>query len=270
MWPRHIIIRYDFVSSSIVDAIIWAITHASNCLIQGALLCEEDRADEAMECLEEALRIREIHYGEEHESCADTMQWMGNLLRKHGDPSEALDYFKFALSIKQNRLGNDDIDVANTLFNTAVLLDDIEKYDLSLVAYQEALRIRKLVLGDNNQEIADTLLCIGNVATVVESHEEALECYKESMTIREALIRESDPCAETIDDSLLFISNPISLNEDLYAQYDSLSQCCEEALPLTKLIQGGNHPDVCTLLNRMGEIYKKLYDWDNAIGSYQG
>ena len=27
-----------------------------------------------MECLEEALRIRELHYGEEHESCADTMQ----------------------------------------------------------------------------------------------------------------------------------------------------------------------------------------------------
>ena len=70
---------------------------------QGALLCEEDRAEEAMECLEEALRIRELHYGEEHVSCADTMQWMGNLLRKHGDPSDALDYFKFALSIKQKR-----------------------------------------------------------------------------------------------------------------------------------------------------------------------
>ena len=50
-----------------------------------------------MEYLEEALRIRELHYGEEHESCADTMQWLGNLMRQYGDPSDALDYFKFAL-----------------------------------------------------------------------------------------------------------------------------------------------------------------------------
>lgn len=223
-----------------------------------------------MECLEEALRIREIHYGEEHESCADTMQWMGNLLRKHGDPSEALDYFKFALSIKQKRLGSDDIDVANTLFNTAVLLDDIEKYELSLVAYKEALRIRKLVLGDKNQEVADTLFCIGNVATVMENHEEALGFYKESIEIREAFIRDNDPFADKFDDSLLFISNPIPLQPELQIQYERLSQCCEEALPLTKLIMGTNHPDVCDLLNRMGEVYKKLHDWDNAIGSFQG
>ncbi len=120
-------------------------------------MCEEVRAEEAMECLEEALCIREIHYGEEHESCADTMQWMCNCLRKHGDPLDALDYFKFALSIKRQRLGIDHFDLANTLFNTAVLLEDIEKIDLSLVAYKEALRIRKLVLGDTNQEVADTL-----------------------------------------------------------------------------------------------------------------
>ncbi|KAL7554747.1 hypothetical protein ACHAWF_018279 [Thalassiosira exigua] len=236
---------------------------------KGALLCEEDRAEEAMECLEEALRIREIHYGEEHESCADTMQWMGNLLRKHGDPSEALEYFKFALSIKQKRLGGDDIDVANTLFNTAVLLDDIEKYELSLVAYKEALRIRKLHLGEKNQEVADTLFCMGNVATVMENHDDALRFYTESIEIREELIRNDDPL-DNNGDTLLFISNPTSPHSDLLLQYEKLGQSYEEALPLTKLIEGTNHPSVCNLLNRMGEVYIKLQDWDMAIGSFQG
>ena len=223
-----------------------------------------------MECLEEALRIRELHYGEEHESCADTMQWMGNLLRKHGDPSDALDYFKFALSIKQKRLSSDDIDVANTLFNTAVLLDDIEKYELSLVAYKEALRIRKLVLGDKNQEVADTLFCMGNVDTVLENHKDALGYYNESIEIREALLHDVDPHAKDFDDTFLFISNPTSPRLDVLSQYEGLNQCFEEALPLTKLIMGANHPDVCNLLNRMGEVYLKLHDWDNAIGSFQG
>lgn len=246
------------------------LSHCQCVYLQGALLCEEDRGDEAMECLEEALRIREIHYGEEHESCADTMQWMGNCLRKYGDPSEALDYFKFALSIKRKMLGSDDIDVANTLFNTAVLLDDIEKYELSLVAYTEALRIRKLVLGKKNQEVADTLFCMGNVATVLENHQSALAYYNESIEIMEEVILNDDNVANGSGVTLLFLSNPISLRPNLESCYKKLIQCFEEALPLTKLILGTNHSKVGDLLRRMGEIYMKLHDWDNAIGSFQG
>ncbi|KAL3792663.1 hypothetical protein HJC23_009391 [Cyclotella cryptica] len=237
---------------------------------KGALLCEAERSDEAMECLEEALRIRELHYGEEHESCADTMQWMGNLLRKYGDPSDALDYFKFSLRIKQTRLGADHIDVANTLFNTAVLLDDVEKYELSLIAYKEACRIRKLVLGEKSRDVADTLFCLGNVATAMEKHEEALEYFNESISILEALIKGDDMYCEEKEDCLLFVSHPYSMNPGLLMQYQKLIQCFEEVLPLTKLIFGTNHEDVCKLLIRMGDVYRKLHDWDNAIGSFQG
>ena len=141
---------------------------------------------------------------------------------------------------------------------------------LSLIAYKEALRIRKIVLGENDKEVADTLFCMGNVATIMESHEEALGFYKESIEIREALIKEEDPSANEVDDSLLFIETPSSTRPDLLVQYQKLNQCFEEALPLTKLIMGSNHSDVCDLLNRMGEVYRKLHDWDNAIGSFQG
>lgn len=223
-----------------------------------------------MASLEEALRIREFHYGEEHESCADTMQWMGNCLRKHGDALEALEYFKFALSIKRKMLGSDDIDVANTLFNTAVLLDDMEKFELSLVAYTEAMRIRKLVLGEKNQEVADTLFCMGNVATVLENHQSALAYYNESIEIIEAAIPDDNPFAQESNAKLLFLSNPNSLRPDMESKYKRLNQCYEEALPLTKLILGSNHPKVGELLFRMGEIYMNLHDWDNAIGSFQG
>ncbi len=67
--------------------------------MQGSLLYEEDRADKALKYLEEGLCIRELRYGEEHESCADTMQWMGNLMRKHGEASNPLDYFKFYVEL---------------------------------------------------------------------------------------------------------------------------------------------------------------------------
>ena len=195
---------------------------------------------------------------------------MGNLLRKHGDPSDALDYFKFALRIKQATLGSDDIDVANTLFNTAVLLDDLEKFELSLVAYKEALRIRKLVLGDQSQEVADTLFCMGNVATAMEKHAEALGYFKESIELMEMLIKKAVPSINEKDDTLLFIFNPPSIPSALKTQYEKLNQAYEEALPLTKLIMGSDHANVCEILTRMGDLYKMLHDWDNAIGSFQG
>lgn len=195
---------------------------------------------------------------------------MGNLLRKHGDPSDALDYFKFALRIKQATLGSDDIDVANTLFNTAVLLDDLGKFELSLVAYKEALRIRKLVLGEKSQEVADTLFCMGNVATAMEKHSEALGFFNDSIDLMEALIQEAGPLINQEDDTLLFIFNPPSIPIALKAQYETLNHAYEEALPLTKLILGSDHANVGAILTRMGDIYKILNDWDNAIGSLQG
>ena len=167
-------------------------------------------------------------------------------------------------------MGADHIDVANTLFNTAVLLDDVEKYDLSLIAYKEACRIRKLVLGTKSSDFGDTLFCLGNVATAMGNNLEALGYFNEAIEILEELIEFDEKYADENDDSLLFITHPYSLKPGLLLQYQKLNKCLEEVLPLTKLLVGSNHHDVCKLLNRMGGVYKKLHDWDNAIGSFQG
>ena len=75
-----------------------------------------------MFCLDEALRIRTFHHGEVHVHCADTQQWMGNVMREWGDHEESLGHFKNALRIKKCGLGSDHIDVADALFNMAVVL----------------------------------------------------------------------------------------------------------------------------------------------------
>ena len=109
------------------------------------------------------------------------------------------------------------------------------------------------------------------MATVVDNQEDALCNFKESIEIRESLIQGDSPSdGREVGDTLLFISNPSSSDPNLLHQYEKLNQSFEEALPLTKLIMGTNHPDVCALLNRMGEVYTKLHDWDNAVGSFQG
>jgi tetratricopeptide (TPR) repeat protein len=76
-------------------------------LRQGALLCENGESESAIHCLEEALFIRRHNLGERHESCADTQQWIGNVMREWGHYDEALVCFEAALQIKKETLGHD-------------------------------------------------------------------------------------------------------------------------------------------------------------------
>ncbi len=91
-----------------------------------------------------------------------------------------------------------------------------------------------------------------------------------SMKILDALIRDDDIYCDEKEGCLLFVSHRHSLSPGILVQYQKLIQCFEEVLPLTKLIAGTNHEDVCNLLIRMGDVYKKLHDWDNAIVSFHG
>jgi len=71
------------------------------------LLCENGDSENAIHCLEEALMIRRYNLGEHHESCADTQQWIGNVMREWGKYDEALICFEAALQIKKETLGVD-------------------------------------------------------------------------------------------------------------------------------------------------------------------
>ncbi len=51
--------------------------------------------------------IRRHNLGERHESCADTQQWIGNVMREWGHYDEALVCFESALQIKKETLGAD-------------------------------------------------------------------------------------------------------------------------------------------------------------------
>ena len=76
-------------------------------IFQGAILCENGACDAALTCLEEALVIRKSCLGDIHELCADTEQWIGNVMREWERYDDALGYFKTALKVKKITLGSD-------------------------------------------------------------------------------------------------------------------------------------------------------------------
>ena len=69
--------------------------------------CEEGDCEGSMECVDEVCRMQKLYHSEAPESCADTHQLMGNVMREWGDCDEALEYFKVALKAKRAKLGKD-------------------------------------------------------------------------------------------------------------------------------------------------------------------
>ena len=133
--------------------------------------------------LEEALKIRDFNYGEEHESVADTLQLMGNVYREWNDLDEAMAYFEEALWVKRLALlGGEDKhheEVANGLHNMGILYDDLQEYDRSIECYRETLYIRIMLFDGINEreEVADTWQCMGNVYLADQESEDALHSF---------------------------------------------------------------------------------------------
>ena len=128
--------------------------------IKGAILSENNQLEDAIFFLEKALKIRIRHLGEEHESVADTQQWMGNVMRELGDSNEALDYFKNALHIKKRRLGDDDEDVASVLHNMAIVLDDLCDYQAAIRCYTEVRPVLHYVYHSRTVDMNETSIIL--------------------------------------------------------------------------------------------------------------
>ena len=65
---------------------------------------------------EEALKIRKLIHGEQHEAVATVLQELGDLMDDLGEYETAMSFYIDALDIRRSRLGLDDIAVAETLY----------------------------------------------------------------------------------------------------------------------------------------------------------
>ena len=117
-------------------------------------MCENGQCDGAMHFLELALRIRKLKYGEDHETVADTQQWMGNVMRQWSEYGEALELFKTPLRIKTERLGN-----CGMIFDvTQKLAESYSKennYDKALELYSQLIDVSDRIKNSGCERLSD-------------------------------------------------------------------------------------------------------------------
>lgn len=245
---------------------------------------------------EEALRIRRLIHGDEHEAVATVLHEMGDLMDDLGEYDEAMNNYVDALNIRRKRLGQHE-DVAATLYSMGFTLHNQDAPERALQCFEEALTIRKARLGADAKEVGDTLNMmgflqakrgeldsaltllwdalrirkthkddvkvsetlknIGNVHREKQEHELAVECYEECLRIRRSELGDDH---EKVADALIAIGNVRSDMENI----EEAMRAYKEAHKIRSLVHGEKDERVAAVLQYMGTMEFRSGDLDNA------
>uniref|UniRef100_A0A7S1UWN8 NB-ARC domain-containing protein n=1 Tax=Grammatophora oceanica TaxID=210454 RepID=A0A7S1UWN8_9STRA len=262
----------------------------------GTLAKAIGKSKKAEMSFEEALRIRRLIHGDEHEAVATVLHEMGDLMDDLGEYEEAMNNYVDALNIRRKRLGNHE-DVAATLYSMGFTLHNQDSSERALQCFEEALSIRRARLGEEAKEVGDTLNMmgflqakrgeldsaltllwdalrirkthkddvkvsetlknIGNVHREKQEHDLAVECYEECLRIRRSELGDDH---EKVADALIAIGN---VRSDL-EQIEQAMEAYNEALKIRTLVHGENDERVAAVLQYMGTMEFRSGDLDRA------
>ncbi len=115
-----------------------------------------------MECFNEALRIRELRLGTDHEKVGDTLHNIGLVLKNLMRFDEAIFCYENSLRIRETLFGPLHNKVADTVYNIAIVYANSKRYSAALDRYKQVLRTyREMGYRDDHPSVTNTLQWIG-------------------------------------------------------------------------------------------------------------
>jgi tetratricopeptide (TPR) repeat protein len=162
----------------------------------------QGRYEEAIEKLEEVLRIDEKTIGKEHSGYAITLNNLASVYKDQGKYNEAIEKFEEALRIDEKTIGKEHPDYAGDLSNLALVYDLQGKYDESIKLHQKALAIREKTQAKEHPNIALSKWCIATVYRHQGKFIDALALYEEALQIYVKVLGEDHPSTQRIKKNL--------------------------------------------------------------------
>ncbi|CAF1390373.1 unnamed protein product [Adineta steineri] len=164
---------------------------------EGTAAWRNDDYKPALQCLEEAVKIRKTLLDSEDDAdIALYYNRIGSIYNGLKDYDSALDYLKKALDIQDKILSTDHIDFANTYNNIAIAHHYKEEFQLALEYYEKTVNNHKFNLPSNHYDIGriygnmgSTNTAMGNYKKAKEYYEKALEIYHKTLPSTHEFIR---------------------------------------------------------------------------------
>jgi len=204
---------------------------------------------------------------------ASTMIRIGSLHYKLANVDEELHMYNQALTTYTKALGERHSYVAGTRKNIGMVLAERSDYNAAMEQFNKARSIYSHISkGDMSDDVASALLCMGNVQSRRSEYDNALSLYSKALHIYRTLAEESVWSASSIDK----VTSTLKIIGMVYAKRDDLPsamKCFNEALDLLNEEEAGeeasNGVGVASIRTRMGGIYYKKGQYEDAMSQYQ-
>lgn len=146
----------------------------------GKIHFHQNKVDEAIACLEEALKIKESKLSEKHMSLAETKHLLGSLYVKKKNFESAIALLKSALIAYRGSRDCEIMksDVLDLLGNAYA---NIGEQDYAILSYEKSLKIKTVVVGSEATPCANVLMELGKLKFLKGDVDGALVAFKEGM-----------------------------------------------------------------------------------------
>jgi tetratricopeptide (TPR) repeat protein len=164
----------------------------------GQVLQSKGDLDEALQYMQQALKIDEKVYGPEHLTVAIRNNNIGLILKDKGDLDGALQYMQQALKIDEKVYGPDHPAVAVVANNIGQVLQAKGDLDGALQSTQRALNIDEKVYGPDHPKVAIRANNIGLILKAKGDLEGALRYEQRALKIDEKVYGPDNPSTKTV------------------------------------------------------------------------
>jgi tetratricopeptide (TPR) repeat protein len=215
---------------------------------QALQLYKQGKYAEAIPVEQEALRVAEATFGDEHVTVAASAYLLAVLYDKQSRYPEAEPLYKRSITIYEKSLGPEHPNVATALNDLARLYKEQGRYADAEPLYKRALAIREKTLGPDHPTVAASL---NNLAALYDDqgrYPEAGPLYERSITIYEKSLGPDHPNVATASNNL----GKLYKEQGRYAEAEPLYK---RALAIREKALGPDNPDVATPLDNLAALY---------------
>jgi tetratricopeptide (TPR) repeat protein len=157
------------------------------------------RFPDALKTFEQAVSLREKHYGAAHVETGNLLAEVGRICRARGFQDQAQGYLKRALRIHEAQFGEDSVEALDDVQQLAGTLEDLGDLDGAAAQYERTLGLKLRQLGRGNlEEVAEmqySLACLhigwGHYSRARELLMECVGTFKRAGGSRLAMAYES-------------------------------------------------------------------------------
>lgn len=222
-------------------------------MLLGNTLGETEDIERAEEVLRESVQLRESALGARHPETAQSMAWLGGVVRGQGGYDEAETLLAEAVQILRETRASPDEDLAMALHIYGFALRSLSRFAEAEEIYREALAMRLELHPRSHPHVQSTM---GNLASVLDERgliQEATDLMAEALELREAQLGPDHPL-------LLGSVNNLAFMYMRMGDYQDGAELFQRGVSTGRTAFGGDHRVQGILLMNLGTAQRRAGD----------